>query len=262
MRSVLFAVVLLALLGIVLASVNVDVSVNVNNNRPSMMKRPLHKNSRLGTPFQAENPHFFPVVNAGSEDQQCTVAKGTCQSTSIECDGEFKRGLCSGLFRRCCIKKATPSPPRPPVPAPGDSARQTSDKADMHVDVNALRGKNRASPLQVSACLGRVAQAHAQDMSDKDFFDHTNKEGLSPFQRLDNAIARIPECRGINYSRAAENIAVAGSEKQAMDLLTKSSGHFKNMVNKELTFIGYGVAQATKGKFKGQWNFCQLFATF
>jgi hypothetical protein len=50
--------------------------------------------------------------------------------------------------------------------------------------------------------VAAVAQAHSEDMVDRDVFSHTNPDRASPFDRLTEA--------GIAYSGAGENIAYEG----------------------------------------------------
>jgi uncharacterized protein YkwD len=79
-----------------------------------------------------------------------------------------------------------------------------------------------------------VAQAHSIDMVERSFFDHTNPDGESPFDRLQNA--------GVPYSGAAENIAWGYPTAQAV--LTgwlNSPGHRANLENCSLTQHGVGL---------------------
>ena len=68
---------------------------------------------------------------------------------------------------------------------------------------NSIRARNGVALLEWCDIAAGTAKAHSQDMADKDYFDHTNLEGLDPFQRMKNA--------GIVYGYAGENIS-AGRE--------------------------------------------------
>lgn len=85
--------------------------------------------------------------------------------------------------------------------------------------------------------VAQVAQEHSEDMVDRDYFDHTNPDGESPFDRLQNA--------GIQYSGAAENIAWGYPSAEAvLDGWLNSSGHRANIDNCSLTEHGVGLYQS------------------
>jgi len=63
----------------------------------------------------------------------------------------------------------------------------TTFQQDMLAAVNKERATYNAQQLQLHSVLNKVAQAHAEDMHQKDFFSHTNKEGLDFADRVKNA---------------------------------------------------------------------------
>lgn len=88
--------------------------------------------------------------------------------------------------------------------------------------------------LTWSAEVAAVAQAHSADMVARDFFSHTNPDGDSPFDRLQDA--------GISYSAAAENIAYGYPTAEAvLDAWLGSAGHRANIENCSLTEHGVGL---------------------
>jgi uncharacterized protein YkwD len=85
--------------------------------------------------------------------------------------------------------------------------------------------------------VASVAQEHSEDMIDRDFFAHTNPDGDSPFDRLQNA--------GVPYSSGAENIAWGyHSAAAVLDGWLNSSGHKANIENCSLTEHGVGLLQS------------------
>lgn len=80
-----------------------------------------------------------------------------------------------------------------------------------------------------------VAQAHSQDMVDRDFFAHTNPDGVNPFQRLSNG--------GVEWNGSAgENIALtSGGAESALSLWLNSPGHRSNIENCGYTHHGVGL---------------------
>jgi uncharacterized membrane protein required for colicin V production len=67
--------------------------------------------------------------------------------------------------------------------------------------VNQERAKRGLPLLTQAPNLADVGRAHAADMLERGYFSHNTPEGLSPFDRIDNA--------GISYTFAAENLAFA-----------------------------------------------------
>lgn len=98
------------------------------------------------------------------------------------------------------------------------------------------------APFAWSDALADVAAAHCQDMSERQFFDHVNPDGLSPFDRMAAA--------GIHYGWAAENIAMGYPSPQAVvDGWMNSPGHRANILNEHLTTLGVGY-------YEGYWTQC------
>jgi uncharacterized protein YkwD len=76
-------------------------------------------------------------------------------------------------------------------------------------------------------------------MRDRHFFDHTNPDGLDPFQRAARA--------GITTMRA-ENIAYGQATPAAvMTAWMNSPGHRANILDCTLTTLGVGVTNGTGG---------------
>ncbi|MEX2376309.1 MAG: CAP domain-containing protein, partial [Dehalococcoidia bacterium] len=80
-----------------------------------------------------------------------------------------------------------------PAPIP---AAVTADEATMVDLVNQARVANGLSALIIDPEMVAVARAHSADMSERDFFAHTNPDGADPFDRMGAA--------GITYRRAGE----------------------------------------------------------
>lgn len=90
-----------------------------------------------------------------------------------------------------------------------------------------------AQPLVMDPALRCAARVHSKDMADRQFFDHTNPSGESPWDRFEKA--------GYSYSRAGENIA-GGSSTAAgtMSQWMNSDGHCANIMNPNFEEIGVG----------------------
>lgn len=110
---------------------------------------------------------------------------------------------------------------------------------------NQQRQRGGCEALTVDATLTSVAQAHSEDMARRDFFDHVNPDGASPFDRMTAARYR--------YRMAAENIAAGQlTPAQVVDGWMNSAGHRANILNCGLTEIGVGYA--TGGSHGTYWT--------
>jgi uncharacterized protein YkwD len=139
-----------------------------------------------------------------------------------------------------------------PAPAPAapaaDAAPPGADPAEAEVLglVNQARTANGCAALAWDDTLAQVARLHSADMAARDFMDHTNPDGLTPFDRAAAA----------GTTASAENIA-AGQQTAAevMESWMASPGHHDNIVNCANTRIGIGVGHG--GSYGITWT--QLF---
>lgn len=104
-----------------------------------------------------------------------------------------------------------------------------------------LANKERAAvgipPLTENDLLNICAQKHSEDMVYNNFFAHTNLNGESPFDRMDN--------ENINYMAAAENIAYGqASPEEVIECWMNSDGHRQNILNPDYDEIGVGISVA------------------
>ncbi len=99
--------------------------------------------------------------------------------------------------------------------------------------VNQARIANGLSVLAWDEDLAKVARPHGVDMFAKGYFSHTSKDGLSPFDRMENA--------HITYEVAGENLAYAANVTLAHDGLMRSPGHRANILGSDYGRIGIGV---------------------
>ncbi|MFJ5736050.1 CAP domain-containing protein [Streptomyces microflavus] len=138
----------------------------------------------------------------------------------------------------------TPAPPKktvapPPTKKPAPSPSDTSARAEVLALVNQERSKVGCSPLTTSAPLTSLAQNFSEDMAARGFFDHTDPDGDTPWDRAAQA--------GVQ-GLAAENIARGQADAQAvMDGWMNSEGHRANILNCDYKTIGIGVHEGSGG---------------
>lgn len=119
------------------------------------------------------------------------------------------------------------------VMASGGAAPLLQSESQLISLINDYRTSQGLMPLSQSSILMQVAEAHSQDMRDRDFFDHTNPDGLDPGERLTNA--------GYNWSVWGELIGCGYSTPQAMLNAWKGSPvHDSIMLSTSFTEIGVG----------------------
>jgi uncharacterized protein YkwD len=141
--------------------------------------------------------------------------------------------------------KPSPAPPvveEAPAPAPAPVAAAVPANVGAEDQVLALVNAERAAAgcgaLAGDAGLAAVARAHSADMRDRGFFDHTNPDGLSPFDRAERA----------GLSARVENIAYGQQgAAEVMDSWMNSPGHRANILDCSLTRLGVGMAEGAGG---------------
>lgn len=121
---------------------------------------------------------------------------------------------------------------------------------ELRLLINAERTSRGLTPLTFDSLLAQVAEAHSQDMIDRNFFDHTNPDGLDPGDRVANA--------GYSASSVGETIGAGYTTPAAM--LTgwmNSPGHRGILLSPNFTKIGLGYV--TGGTYGHYWT--AVFAT-
>jgi len=116
--------------------------------------------------------------------------------------------------------------------------------------INVERSSRGLGALSKASILMQVAEAHSQDMVDRDFFSHTNPDGLGPGDRVTNA--------GYTWSYVGETIGAGDSTPQAMvDAWMGSSEHRDIILSTSPTEIGVGYVAG--GSYGHYWT--AVFAT-
>jgi len=113
---------------------------------------------------------------------------------------------------------------------------------------NAERSKAGCGPLSADSSLVESSGAHAEDMVDRHFFDHTNPDGENPFERMGDA--------GFKGSAMAENIAMGyGSPAEVVAGWMQSEGHKRNILNcgYNKLGVGYDPGRIKAGYAAGSW---------
>ena len=138
-----------------------------------------------------------------------------------------------------------------PIRTPAEPTIAESAVERMARQVVALTNAERAAaglpPLKLQTNLRVAACWLAQDMAEKNYFSHTDKQGRTIDPRLTAHGYR-------RYQSIGENIAV-GQENPAAALTEwmKSPGHRDNILSADWNEIGVGCAFAKDSKFQRYW---------
>lgn len=94
--------------------------------------------------------------------------------------------------------------------------------------------------LTMESALRCASRVHSMDMHDRQFFDHTNPDGLGPRDRF--------ELAGWAGGGWGENIIAGyGSADAAFDGWMASDGHCANIMNPGFTQVGIGWYNGSSG---------------
>jgi uncharacterized protein YkwD len=133
-----------------------------------------------------------------------------------------------------CSDGKSAVPTAPGFPSAATSPAPTDAEVVSFVQqMNAHRVSLGLPPLLWHPGVAVVAEAHSQDMIDRDFFSHTNPDGESPWDRLHAA--------GITYTNAGENIAYGyATGTSVLSAWLNSPGHKANIEYASFTHHGVG----------------------
>ncbi|MEU6988086.1 CAP domain-containing protein [Streptomyces sp. NPDC046324] len=127
-----------------------------------------------------------------------------------------------------------------PAPKAGGGGAAAQVIEQVVTLANTEREKVGCSPLRADGRLHESAQAHADDMADRDYYAHTTPEGRDAGDRITAA--------GYTWSSWAENIHRGPKTPvEAMEDWMNSDGHRRNILNCSFKDLGVGVALTSNG---------------
>jgi len=120
-----------------------------------------------------------------------------------------------------------------PVTSPATLDTVAAARAQILTLVNQQRATAGCHPLTANASLNTLAQNFSDDMAARGFFDHTDPDGHTPWDRA--------KALGIS-NLGGENIARGQADAQAvMTAWMNSPGHRANILNCDYTTLGVGI---------------------
>ncbi|MFJ3199825.1 CAP domain-containing protein [Streptomyces sp. NPDC086989] len=140
-------------------------------------------------------------------------------------------------------KPPAPSTPKPPAPTTPPATKPDDGRSAQEAAVLTLVNQERAQagcgPVRANPPLAALAAAFSKDMATRGFFDHTDPDGRTPWDRAANA--------GLG-GLGGENIARGQGDAQAvMNAWMNSPGHKANILNCEFRTLGVGAYFADGG---------------
>ncbi|MEU9184978.1 CAP domain-containing protein [Streptomyces sp. NPDC048484] len=124
------------------------------------------------------------------------------------------------------------------TPSKAASTPSTAEAAVLSL-VNDERAKAGCSPVTASGSLAALAEAFSEDMAARGFFDHTDPNGASPWDRAEKA--DITNLGGENIARGQADAAAV------MEAWMNSPGHRANILNCDFKTLGVGAHFASGG---------------
>jgi uncharacterized protein YkwD len=124
-------------------------------------------------------------------------------------------------------------------PPQGDSGYTLTEGEKKFLELtNAERVRQKLPPLKLNLTLSKVARAHSANMAKQGKMVHV-LDGKDQFARIKGS--------GYRYRYAGENVARGNIEiAEMVEALMKSEGHRKNILKKEYTELGVGLAPGDK----------------
>ncbi|MFB6506536.1 MULTISPECIES: CAP domain-containing protein [unclassified Streptomyces] len=185
---------------------------------------------------ESSTPSAFPSRTPDASERSDDKAKPSRSAGAAESKASRSSAPAAGKSSAAPKSSAsTPAARRSMASAPASSSAQ----AAVLALVNQERSKVGCSPLTASSSLASLAQDFSRDMAARGFFDHTDPDGRSPWDRASKA-----GVKGL----AAENIARGQADAQAvMEAWMDSPGHRANILNCDYKTLGVGVHQGSGG---------------
>ncbi|WP_405766338.1 CAP domain-containing protein [Streptomyces sp. NBC_00080] len=134
-------------------------------------------------------------------------------------------------------KTATKAPEKPESPVTVSAEAQAA--AEVLALVNEERAKVGCSAVSDNSALSKLAEKFSDDMAARGFFDHTDPDGATPWDRA--AKAGISDLGGENIARGQADAAAV------MEAWMNSPGHKANILNCDFKTLGVGVHLGSGG---------------
>ncbi|MFE7815997.1 CAP domain-containing protein [Streptomyces sp. NPDC057433] len=130
-------------------------------------------------------------------------------------------------------RRTAPQPEKKTPGSPVTVSEEAAAGAQVLRLVNQERAKVGCRPVAANSALSGLATAFSKDMADRGFFDHTDPDGDTPWDRA--SAAGISDLGGENIARGQATAAAV------MEAWMNSPGHKANILNCDFKTLGVGV---------------------
>jgi uncharacterized YkwD family protein len=194
----------------------------------------------------AKNNNYNAIYNqikdqfskAGISFQATEQAKQPVQAKQAQAAAPAKQAAAPAKQAAAPAKQAA-APAKTEAAAPA-SANVGAYEQQVVELVNKERAAAGLPALKMNTKLAGVAEKKAEDLRDKNYFDHQSPTYGSPFDMMKQF--------GIKYSTAGENIAKGQkTPSEVMNGWMNSPGHRANILNANYTEIGVGYVTDSNG---------------
>ncbi|TXS53794.1 CAP domain-containing protein [Streptomyces sp. uw30] len=205
----------------------------------------------------ADSPTNSPAEQGGTSGSADRDDSGESTSRDIERPTTPAPSTSSAAPTKTPSKKPSATPSKKPKETPSRTATKAPQKdkkpeqgqekttppvtvsaqaaaaAEVLRLVNDERAQVGCSPVAANSSLADLAQDFSEDMAQRGFFDHTDPNGASPWDRA--AKAGIADLGGENIARGQADAAAV------MEAWMNSPGHKANILNCDFKTLGVGV---------------------
>ena len=207
---------------------NAQVNIVKNSNYSTIYTQLKDQFSKAGISFQ--------TAQQVKQPPQTKQAPATTQAKPVATPA--KPALTQAKPAATPAKPAvTPTKTETAAPASANLGNYEQQVVDL---VNKERAAAGLPALKVNTKLAGVAEKKAEDLRDKNYFDHQSPTYGSPFDMMKQF--------GISYTAAGENIAKGQrTPDEVMNGWMNSPGHRANILNANFTEIGVGYVTDSNG---------------
>lgn len=130
------------------------------------------------------------------------------------------------------------------------------DAQEMLELVNQERAKVGAAPLKLDERLNASAQEKADDMQNRDYYDHKSPDGIEGYSLV---FKHMPnKCRYASENLANILIPDSNSRNPISTWMSSNKGHREAILDKGYDLVGFGVSKDKYGNSLIVQHFCDL----
>ncbi|MFE1879222.1 CAP domain-containing protein [Streptomyces diastatochromogenes] len=183
-------------------------------------------------PSRETRPATSPTPSASASASASPSASASASATPTKQPSKKPKPAATATKPKTTpSRKATKAPTA--SSAPVTVSTQAATEAQVLKLVNEERAKVGCSALAANSSLTKLAEAFSDDMAARNFFDHTDPDGATPWDRA--AKAGITDLGGENIARGQADAAAV------MEAWMASPGHRANILNCDFKTLGVGV---------------------